>query len=101
MRRPNKHKPNRTPSSMMLAFAHASFEASKWGVRSDDNIKVIMSPQAGVHTARILSRKDAIKAAAKQRLITKGYHEMEAHHKMLYLLCSIVSTPRGMKYRNL
>ena len=61
---------------MMLAFAHASFEASKWGVRSDDNIKVIMSPQAGVHTARILSRKDAIKAAAHKRVDRKGLHHL-------------------------
>ena len=39
-------------------------------------LTVILSKQAGTHKARILSRKDAIKAAAHKRVDRKGLHHL-------------------------
>ena len=67
MRKPK----NRQSASTLLSMGHRAYEANRWNPCDYDTVTVIMSPQVGVHKSKVLSRKDAIKAVAKQRRINK------------------------------
>jgi hypothetical protein len=89
MHKPKKKSEVRIPANIVLAMAKRAFEEHKWSVRSDDNIKVIMSPMAGAQQVRILTRKEAIKLAAKQRLESWGYHTHDSDFKKKYVFLGV------------
>ena len=67
MRKPK----NRESASTLLSMGHRAYESNRWNPRAYDEVKVILSPKLGWYKTKILSRKEAIKAAAKQRRIGK------------------------------
>lgn len=80
MRKPK----NRESASSLLSMGHMAYESNRWNPCAYDSVRVIMSPQAGVKQVRILSRKEAIKLAAKQRLASWGYHANDSQYKRVY-----------------
>lgn len=77
MRKPK----NRQNASSLLSMGHKDYEANRWNPCAYDEIKVIMSPQLGVKQVRILSHKEALKLAAKQRLDSWGYNNEDVGFK--------------------
>ena len=62
---------NRESASTLLSMGHRAYESNRWNPCAYDELKVILSPKLGWHKTKILSRKEAIKAAAKQRRLAR------------------------------